>query len=213
MAARGVEVFLGTLERPDDRLLGEVAGTTPRSPATSRGSACSGRARARSPRCTACTPDLRIYQTEQECGDGRNDWRHARYAWPLMKQFLRNGANAYMYWNISLLEGGLSRWGWTQNSLVVVDPETAHLPLHARVPAAQARQRLRGCRVRVRSKCLTYSGYDNQLAFLNPDGSIVLVIQNDMSEDMPVRIMLGDRVIAPTLPADSFSTFVLPPTG
>ena len=60
-------------------------------------------------------------------------------------------------------------------------------------------------------KCLTYSGYDNQLAFLNPDGSIVIVIQNDMSVEMPVRIMLGDRVIAPTLPADSFSTIVLQP--
>lgn len=40
-------------------------------------------------------PDLRIYQTEQECGDGRNDWRYARYGWGLMKQFLHAGANAY----------------------------------------------------------------------------------------------------------------------
>ena len=42
-----------------------------------------------------------------------------------MKHFLANGAGAYMYWNFSLLEGGRSRWGWTQNSLVVVDPDAA----------------------------------------------------------------------------------------
>ena len=29
-----------------------------------------------------------------------------------------------MYWNISLENGGISRWGWAQNSLVVVDPQT-----------------------------------------------------------------------------------------
>ncbi len=39
-----------------------------------------------------------------------------------MKQYLKNGASAYLYWNISLDEGGFSRWGWQQNSLVTVNP-------------------------------------------------------------------------------------------
>ena len=26
--------------------------------------------------------DLKLYQTEQECRDGSNDWRYCRYAWP-----------------------------------------------------------------------------------------------------------------------------------
>ena len=34
-------------------------------------------------------------------------------------------------------------------------------------------------------------------------------MHNDISEELPVRILVGDRVISPTLPADSFSTFVL----
>jgi len=67
-------------------------------------------------------PDLPLYQTEQECGDGKNDWRYCRYAWTLMKHYLRNGASAYLYWNVSLKKGGVSRWGWAQNSLVTVDP-------------------------------------------------------------------------------------------
>ena len=68
-------------------------------------------------------PHLQLYQTEQECGDGKNDWRYCRYAWTLMKHYFHSGASAYMYWNIALRKGGVSRWGWAQNSLVTVDPE------------------------------------------------------------------------------------------
>jgi glucosylceramidase len=58
---------------------------------------------------------------------------------------------------------------------------------------------------------VSWSGYENQLAFANPDGSTVVVIQNDLAEPMPVRIGIGKTVVAPTLPADSFSTVVVGP--
>jgi O-glycosyl hydrolase len=51
-------------------------------------------------------PDLKLYQTEQECGDGKNDWKYCRYTWTLLKRFLENGVSAYHYWNIALKEGG-----------------------------------------------------------------------------------------------------------
>jgi glucosylceramidase len=208
MASRGVDVFLGTLERADDRLLDDVL-AEPGAAAHVSGLGVQWEGKRAIAALHRLHPDLRIYQTEQECGDGANDWRHARHAWSLMKQFLTNGANAYMYWNISLLEGGISRWGWAQNSLVVVDADAGtyrysyeyqvlkHVSAYVK-PGARALE------------CLTYSGYANQLAFRNEDGSIVLVMQNDMSQDMPVRVLIGDRVLTPTLPADSFSTFVIP---
>ncbi len=71
---------------------------------------------------------IAVNQTEQECGDGRNGWRYCRYAWTLMKHYLR---------------------------------------------------------------------------------STVVVIQNDLAEALRVRIRIGDRTVAPTLPADSFSTPVV----
>ena len=64
-----------------------------------------------------------IFRARQECGDGKNDWRYCRYVWTLMKHYLGNGASVYDYWNISLKQGGISRWGWAQNSLVPVDTE------------------------------------------------------------------------------------------
>ena len=60
-----------------------------------------------------------------------------------------------------------------------------------------------------RLETVSWTGYENQLAFANPDGSTVVVIQNDLAEPLPVRIAVGDRVVAPTLPADSFSTLVV----
>lgn len=211
MAERDVEIFLGTLERADDRLLGDVLANADVARFVA-GLGVQWEGRRAITALHRLHPELRIYQTEQECGDGLNDWRHARHAWSLMKQFFGNGANAYMYWNVSLLQGGRSRWGWTQNSLVVVDPvdATYRFSHEYQVLKHVSAYLQPGARF---IETLTYSGYDNQLAFLNEDGSIVLVIQNDMSEELTVRLMIGDRMIAPTLPADSFNTFVIPPAG
>ena len=35
--------------------------------------------------------------------------------------------------------------------------------------------------------------------FANPDGSIVVVIQDDLTEDHDVTVLLGDRIVAATL--------------
>ncbi len=87
-----------------------------------------------------------------------------------MKHYLRSGASAYLYWNISLKKGGVSRWGWAQNSLVTVDPGARtyaytheywlmkHLSAFVR-PGAR------------RLEAVSWSGYENQLAFANPDGT------------------------------------------
>jgi glucosylceramidase len=60
-----------------------------------------------------------------------------------------------------------------------------------------------------RVEAASWTGYDNQLAFVNQDGSTVVVMQNDMAEPLPVRIAVGGTMVAPTLPADSFSTIVV----
>jgi glucosylceramidase len=207
MANRGVAVFFGTMERPNE----ELVDVSLRDPAVARhikGVGFQWAGKGAIAGIHRRYPALPLYQTEQECGDGRNDWRYCRYAWTLVKHYLRNGASGYLYWNISLRKGGVSRWGWAQNSLVTVDPDARtyaytheyylmkHLS-HFVQPGAR------------RVEAVSWSGYENELAFTNPDGSTVVVIQNDMAEPLPVRIAVGDTVIAPTLPADSFSTLVV----
>jgi hypothetical protein len=47
------------------------------------------------------------------------------------------------------------------------------------------------------------------LVFGNPDQSVVIAMQNDLGQELPVRVKVGDKVIASTLEADSFNTFVV----
>ena len=55
----------------------------------------------------------------------------------------------------------------------------------------------------------TLTGYDNLLAFANPDETIVIVMQNDLGQELPVRVKVADKVVSATLEADSFNTFVV----
>jgi glucosylceramidase len=57
---------------------------------------------------------------------------------------------------------------------------------------------------------VSWTGYENLLAFSNPDNGVVVVVQNDLCEELPVRFKVGEKVIAATLPADSFNTFAVP---
>jgi glucosylceramidase len=207
MAKRGVAVFFGTMERANERLV-DVSLQDPVAALHVKGVGFQWAGKGAIAGIHRRYPTLPLYQTEQECGDGKNDWRYCRYAWTLMKHYLRSGASAYLYWNISLKRGGVSRWGWSQNSLVTVDPEARtyaftheyHLMKHLSAFVRPGARRV---------ESTSWTGYENQLAFVNPDGSIVVVIQNDLAEPLPVRIRVGESVIAPTLPADSFSTLVV----
>jgi glucosylceramidase len=50
---------------------------------------------------------------------------------------------------------------------------------------------------------------DNLLAFINPDGSIVLIVRNEAKYDTKINIKNGREEINPLLKADSFNTFIL----
>ena len=151
-------------------------------------------------------PGLALYQSEQECVDGRNDWQSCGYTWGLIKHYPTSGANAYWYWNIALKQGGLSRWGWRQNSLVTVD-EAART--YQWTPEYYLLKHLSTC-VRPGAHRLATTGpYDNLPAFQNPGQSVVVVVQNAGAQARAVAIRVGERVLTPTLPADSFSTLVL----
>ena len=122
---------------------------------------------------------------------------------------LGNGTNAYQYWNIALQEGGRSRWGWTQNSLVVVDPDTRtfrYTPDYLVLKHVSAFVQP-GARV-LPTWCV--AGHDNQLVFRNPDGSVVVVLHNELAEPMPISVLVGSDVLSLELPAASFSPVVLP---
>jgi glucosylceramidase len=151
-------------------------------------------------------PDMKIYQTEQECGNGKNDWRLCRSSWELMKHYFNNGTNVYTYWNTSLKEGGMSRWGWKQNSLVTVNVENKtyrftyeyYLLKHLSHYVRSGAQRVE-----------TSGEFSDLLVFKNTDGSYVLMIHNKENTTIKPSIKIGEYAISPSLKPNSFNTIVI----
>ena len=152
-------------------------------------------------------PSLPCYQTEQECGDGRNDWRGAMHSWDLMKHYFGNGVQSYFYWNTSLLDGGISTWMWRQNSLVVVNKEKGTYRYSPEYYVLKHASHY----VQPGARVLSLGGtYADALGFLNPDGRIVLLLANQSDAPQTVSVEgLPGRPRAVTLPAGSINTLVL----
>ena len=119
-----VDVFFGTMERPNETLV-ELSLRDPRAGKYVKGVGFQWAGKRAIPFLHHQYPELTLYQTEQEqpAGMAKMTGAIAAHVWTLMKHYLGNGANVYDYWNISLKQGGISRWGWAQNSLVTVDTE------------------------------------------------------------------------------------------
>ena len=208
MAERNVEVFFGTLERGNPKLL-ETVMANPEVARLLEGVGVQWAGKNTLPAIHREYPQLAIYQSEQECGDGKNTWAYTGYCWTLMKHYLRSGASGYMYWNISLAEGGRSTWGWTQNSLITVDTKARTFRYNHDYYLLKHLTHF----VDLGAKALEVTGTcDNALAFLNPDGTTVLLLRNPESRSQLVQVQAGPRTVAVQLAPDSISTLTLKAT-
>ena len=206
MASRDVDVYLGTMERADPELWDRIL-TDPEVGPSIKGMGFQWAGKDALPELHRRHPSLPCYQTEQECGDGRNDWRGAMHSWDLMKHYFGNGVQSYFYWNTSLLDGGISTWMWRQNSLVVVDKEKGTYRYSPEYYVLKHASHY----VQPGARVLTLGGtYADALGFLNPDGRAVLLLANQSDTPQAVSIEgLPGRPRVVTLPAGSINTLVL----
>ncbi|MDR0429070.1 MAG: beta-glycosidase [Tannerellaceae bacterium] len=206
MKERGVDIMFGTMERGNEALVDTaLTDTEAKKYITTVGFQWAGKDAI--PGIHARYPDMKLYQTEQECGNGKNDWEGAIYSWELMKHYLNNGVSCYNYWNIALKQGGLSRWGWAQNSLVVVDEEdrTYQYTPEYYIMKHVSHYVLPG------AKKLEVSGPSKEdvLAFINQDHSVVLIAGNESEAAKTLHINIDGAIFSPELKASSINTFVL----
>lgn len=208
MAPRKVDVLLGTLERGNADLVARVL-ADPAAASVVKGLGVQWAGKEALPTLHTIWPDLPIWGTEQECGLGTNDWNYARYNWRTMLHYLRNGTSVWTYWNMALDDGGESSAGWPQNSLLAIDTKARSWRLtHDYWVLRHASALVHpGARYLPTSSAV---GYEFQFAFRNPDGSLVVVMMNDLAEAQERRIALGSQSVRLTLPGDSFSTLVVP---
>ncbi len=149
-------------------------------------------------------PDMKLMQTESECGDGSNDWKSAEYTWSLIRHYLDNGANTYMYWNMILDETGKSRWGWKQNSLISVDSKSGRFRYNPEYYLFKhLTHNVKPGAVKLKSP----EGYDDMLVFLNPGNEITGIFVNTGFEGKACQVKIGDRYLVIRLQPKSFSSF------
>jgi glucosylceramidase len=197
-----VKLFFGTMERANAKLADTIL-TSPLSKDYIQGIGFQWAGKGAISTIHQQYPNLTLYQSEQECGDGQNDWDYCKYTWGLMKHYFTNGTRAYMYWNLSLSKDGLSRWGWRQNSLVTVDTVNHTYQYNHEYYLLKHISHF----VKPGAKMLKTTG--NLLAFKNPDNSIVIIVQNETTTSKSVTFKAGSKYVKATLPADSFSTILL----
>lgn len=147
-------------------------------------------------------PNLRLWQTESECGNGLNDWRYAEYTWSLMNRYLSNGASVYTYWNMVLDNTGLSTWGWRQNSLISIDKTSGKVTYN---PEYYLMRHVSGF-VKPGAYRLKTNEKDDHLAFINPGGEIVVIVVNKDEKDENFRIAFRNKLINVDVKAKSFNT-------
>lgn len=148
-------------------------------------------------------PSLQLVQTENECGNGENNWSSAIKTWNLIKHYINNGAAAYTYWNFILQTPGVSHWGWVQNSMVTINKDTKEVVYN---PEFYVMKHLSHF-VQPGASFIPVSRPDEMLAFKNPDGSLVIVAGNDSEEDKPYSLKINNKVVPVNLKSGSFSTF------
>lgn len=202
MGRRGVEIFFGTMERGNPKLF-ETVMADQEVARFIKGVGMQWAGKNALPAVHREFPKLAVFQSEQECGDGSNSWAYTSYCWHLMKHYLRNGASAYMYWNISLEQGVPSTWGWAQNSLVVVDARNKTY----RYTSDYYLMKHLSHFVDIGALGLCVSGTcDNALAFRNPDGTIVALVRNEEERPQLLSVRADRRDIVVLLPANSIGT-------
>lgn len=156
---------------------------------------------------TASYPEMRIMQTESECGDGKNEWEQAEYVFTLMWYFFRHGAERYTYWNMALLEGGISSWGWKQNSLATINKETGKLTLQPEFYLMKHFSHF----IKSGARLVNTKGHwtSNSLVFENPNGQLIVTVLNSMHHDREFTFKFHGKYFSSIIEAHSINTFII----
>ncbi len=161
------------------------------------------------PQAYAAYPGKQIFETETDCCHN-NDWNGGIIEFDLLATFLNAGAVQYSEWNMVLDKSGLSGWSWKQSSMITIDTSAktvTYTPAFYGVKHWTHYIKLNARRIKLVNSNSSLSGGTS--AYLNPDGTIVLLAGNEATSPYELSIKSGNRVFTATLPATSFNTFVI----
>lgn len=152
-------------------------------------------------------PRIRLMQSENECGFGDNTWDYALYVWTMMKHYIGNGAESYLYWNPVLEPVGRSTWGDPQNAMVTVDPANRSYTLNPDyfvMKSVSAIVRRGAVRLGMKGAWAA-----DTLAFENPDGSLALSVFNPFVTEREMTLYHGGETLRFALEPRSVNSILI----
>ncbi len=152
-------------------------------------------------------PDLEFIQTESECGNGTFDWGAGAHTFELIHHYLNNGCVTYTNWNSIL--GGNGRgpfMNWWQNGLLHLDINKGVAYYTPEFYAYKHYSHFIGDGTKILRKS---SGQPLVLAAKQPDGTIIVVVGNENSNERSLTFSVDDKYMSVTVPANSYNTFVI----
>lgn len=195
------QIWLGTIERPQVERVDAIV-LDPEAGKYIKGIGFQWAGKGAIPEVHRKYPEMKLMQTETECGNGSNDWAAAEHTFELMKHYFRNGANAYMYWNMILDETGKSQWGWKQNSMISIEKASGKVNYN---PEFYLMKHL-SYFVEPGSKYISVHSDENCLAFLKAN-RLVILYYNPAETAKQTTFRIGEKQIVVTLQPKSFNTF------
>ena len=204
--APGTEVWLGTMNTDDymGMFLPTLADKAARKHLRGVGLQWAGKGLAH--RLRQLHPELPVWQTENECGDGQNSWDYAHKVFDLFVHYLGAGCSGYVYWNMALPPGGRSSWGWLQNTMITVDGDTGRWALNPEYHVMRHFSTFIRPGARRIPLGGTWSGA--AVAYERTEGGTVVVTHNPTEKARRLRVELSGCESVITLPARSFNTLV-----
>lgn len=152
-------------------------------------------------------PDFDFFQSECECGNGKNSYDSILYLYEQMWRYFQAGARAFVYWNLSLNQTAGSTWGWFQNSLVTVDEKTGESHYN---PEFYMMKHFSAFVPKGSRHVSTEGGWTaNALCFARPDGKYVFIIVNPFTTEETLTLSAEHQNTQITMPPRSLSTIIL----
>jgi glucosylceramidase len=167
----------------------------------------------------AAAPGLTVWQTETDCGNWhwlpgfdpdqpQNDIAYASFTWEKIRDWLKAGVTVYELWNLVLDPLGKSidsQHPWSQNSAITIHPETHEVRYTPMFGAIGSFAKF----VRPGSRMVETEGiYGNALAFVDPDGRVVVVLHNPTVVRADIQVRVRGSVYRVAMPPLSFATLV-----
>lgn len=154
-------------------------------------------------------PDLRIMQSESECGNGSMDWAAGEHTFFLISDNLGNGVDEYYNWNFILTDNGESPWGWRQNALIQVDSKTRKMRYTAEYFAYKHFSHF----VTPGTQMVGYAGRDYSrtpiVVFRTTKGEYIVTAGNFTNEEYVANVKIGKKYLNISTVPHSFNTYVV----